>query len=225
MRLFGVGNIGHRVKVSWTQTVMIKKRIKQKELHTAFIYRSQSLHGAAESSRCTYMCENGPRSDRRVCVYVCMWVRACVSGSILSLYFIPKPSPSSVALPLLPAPIFFRCGPNVWTEKRFPDRSDDFSLTPEPTVWLNICPRLCCVCAHIFFLFLSFWLFLILILSLSHSSIFVQFRIYMATTTVWVGFRLSLFSSSHFAKSPDRSHAAAPQIQKQIRLFFSFSRI
>jgi hypothetical protein len=142
-----------------------------------------------------------------------------VSGSILSLYFIPKPSPSSVALPLLPAPIFFVAGRASGPKNGF---------QTDPTISLSLPNRLsdltfargCVVCARIFFS--SFFLsdFFFFLFSLSHSSIFVQFRIYMATTTVWVGFRLSLFSSSHFAKSPDRSHAAAPQIQKQIRLFF-----
>lgn len=144
-----------------------------------------------------------------------------MSGSILSLYFIPKPSPSSVALPLLPAPIFFVAGRASGPKNGF---------QTDPTISLSLPNRLsdltfargCVVCARIFFS--SFFLsdFFFFLFSLSHSSIFVQFRIYMATTTVWVGFRLSLFSSSHFAKSPDRSHAAAPQIQKQIRLFFFF---
>ncbi len=105
-RQYRIGNIGHRIKVDCdrTQTVMIKKRIKQKELLTAFIYRSQSLHGAAESSRCTYMCENGPRSDRRVCVCVCMWVREWINT--LSLFY-----PEAVAVvgrsPAATRPHFF----------------------------------------------------------------------------------------------------------------------
>ena len=160
------------------------------------------------------MCENGPRSVRRVCVYV----SACVSGSILSLYFIPKPSPSSVALPLLPAPIF---------AGRASGPKNGFQT--DPTISLSLPNRLSdkhlpavCKCVRIFFfLYYSVFFFFIRIfpiffLFLFH--LFVRFRIYMAT--VWVGDGGWLSPFSHFAKSPDRSHAAAPQIQKQIQKIF-----
>ena len=142
------------------------------------------------------MCENGPRSVRRVCVYV----SACVSGSILSLYFIPKPSPSSVALPLLPAPIF--AGRASGPKNGF-QTDPTISLSLSRTDCLtSICPRCVSVCAYFsFFTILSSFFLFVFFPFFSYSSFIFSFVFaFIWRRCGWVmgaGFLPSPISPSH----------------------------